>query len=231
MRFKGTYRILPELDVNTHDFPRDANDEIDDGYDDLYISCYYGNKIFMYGHDVNKRAILSAYIPSLGRGRNIKRVLDDKAIPYTDYLESDSEVCFNFKAKDIEEVAKLLKAKTAGADISPFSVKNLPKNKDVEIPSDEIERYREITSKVQKGDLLLIHKITSDFLSAVLQKRYTKYDKKFDYKRDMKKLMLARQIKEYIWTKEMWEEYLQYLDKEIQKYYNGGVKNSKRNAN
>ena len=76
MKYKGTYRILPELDVDTHDFPRDANGEIADGYDDLYISCYYGNKIFMYGHDVNKRAILSAYIPSLGRGRNIKKVLD-----------------------------------------------------------------------------------------------------------------------------------------------------------
>lgn len=222
MKYKGTYRILPELDVDTHDFPRDANGEIADGYDDLYISCYYGNKIFMYGHDMNKRAILSAYIPSLGRGRNIKKALDDKEIPYTDYIETDSEVCFNFKAKDIEEVAKLLKAKTAGADISPFSVKNLPKNKNVEIPSSEIERYREIMNKVQKNDLLLIHKITSDFLSAVLQKKYRKYDKKFDYKRDMKKLMLARQIKEYIWTKEMWEEYLKYLNKEIADFYKQG---------
>lgn len=221
MKYKGTYRILPELDVNTHDFPRDANGEIADGYDDLYISCYYGNKIFMYGHDVNKRAILSAYIPSLGRGRNIKKVLDDKEIPYTDYLETDSEVCFNFKAKHIEEVAKLLKAKTAGADISPFSVKNLPRDKSVEIPSDEIERYKEITNRVQKDDLLLIHKITSNFLCSILQKKYRKYDKKFDYKRDMKKLMLARQTKEYIWIKEMWEEYLMYLDKEITKYYKG----------
>ena len=221
MKYKGTYRILPELDIDTHDFPRDANGEIADGYDDLYISCYYGNKIFMYGHDTNKRAILSAYIPSLGRGRNIKKVLDDKEIPYTDYLETDSEVCFNFKAKDIEEIARLLKAKTAGADISPFSVKNLPKDKSVEIPSNEIERYKEITNKVQRDDLLLIHKITSDFLCSVLQKRYRKYDKEFDYKRDMKRFMLARQIKEYIWKKEMWEEYLKYLDKEITKHYKG----------
>ena len=206
MKYKGTYRILPELDVDTHDFPRDANGEIADGYDDLYISCYYGNKIFMYGHDVNKRAILSAYIPSLGRGRNIKKVLDEKEIPYTDYIETDSEVCFNFKAKHIEEFAKLLKAKTAGADISPF----------------EIKRYKEITNRVQKNDVLLIHKITSDFLSVVLQKKYRKYDKKFDYKRDMKRLMLARQIKEYIWTKEMWEEYLKYLNIEITDFYKQG---------
>lgn len=222
MKYKGTYRVKPELDVNTHDIPRDANGDIADGWDDLYIDCRYGNKIYMYGHDVNKRAILSAYIPSLGRGRNIKKVLDEKEIPYTDYIETDSEVCFNFKAKHIEELAKLLKAKTAGADISPFSVKNLPRDKSIEIPSDEIKRYKEITNRVQKNDLLLIHKITSDFLSVVLQKKYRKYDKKFDYKRDMKRLMLARQIKEYIWTKEMWEEYLKYLNKEITDFYKQG---------
>lgn len=219
MKFKGIYRVLPELDEFTHDIPRDMNGEIAEGYDDLYISCYYGNKIYMYGHDTNKRAILSAYIPSIGRGRNIKKVLDAKKIPYMNYIETDSEVCFNFRAKDIDDVATLLKAKTSGANISPFSIKNLPKNENVKIPSDEIERYRKIIENVKKGDLLLIHKITNTFLSSVLQKKYRKYDKNFNYKKDIKRLMLARQIKEYIWIKEMWEEYLKYLNKEITDFY------------
>ena len=57
------------------------------------------------------------------------------------------------------------------------------------------------------------------FLGSMLQKKYKKYDKSFDYKKDMKKNMLARQVKEYIYFKEMWEEYLTYLKKEIEKYY------------
>jgi hypothetical protein len=219
MKYKGTYRVLPELDEVTHDIPRDAKGDIAEGYDDLYIDCRNHNKIYMYGHDVNKRAILSAYIPSIGRGRNIKKALEEANVTYMNYMESDEEVLFNFKAKDIGIVADLLKAKTAGADISPFSVKNLPADKNAEIPLEENERYKKIASKVQKKDLLLIHKITTEFLNSVLQKKYKKYDKSFDYKTDMKKNMLARQVKEYIYLKEMWEEYLNYLSKEIDKFY------------
>lgn len=219
MKYKGTYRVKPELDVNTHDIPRDANGDIADGWDDLYIDCRYGNKIYMYGHDVNKRAILSAYIPSIGRGRNIRKALEKDNITYTDYIETGSEVIFNFKAKDISIIANLLKAKTAGADISPFSIKNLPMNKNVKIPLEENQRYKEIVSQVKRKDLLLIHRTTMSFLSSVLQKKYKKYDKSFDYTKDMKKNMLARQVKEYIYFKEMWEEYLTYLKKEIEKYY------------
>ena len=219
MKYKGTYRILPELDLETNDFPRDANGEIDKSYDDLYISCQQGNKIYAYGQDDNKKMLLIAYIPSVGRGRNIKKVLDKDKIFYSDYNESDIEVWFKFKAKDIEEVAKLLKVRTNGADISPFSKKNLPKTKLVEIPTDKIDEYKGITSVVLKNDLLIIHKITTAFLTDILEKKSKKNNKGFDYKTDMKKMMLSRQTKEYIWVKGFWEEYLKYLKKEIDKYY------------
>lgn len=221
MKYKGTYRVKPELDMNTHDIPRDANGDIADGWDDLYIDCRYGNKIYMYGHDVNKRAILTAYIPSIGRGRNIKKALDEANIHYDNYIETDEEVLFNFKSKDVSVIADLLKAKTAGADISPFSIKNLPTNKNVEIPLEEIERYKEIVSAVKQNDLLLIHKITNEFLDSKVQKKYKKYDKNFDIRKDIRKNMLARQVKEYIFLKEMWEEYLKYLATEIDKFYKG----------
>ena len=92
MKYKGTYRILPTLDKETNDFPRTANGEIDDTYDDLYISCQYGNKIFVWGHDTNGRVLLQAYIPSITRGRNIKKSLDGQNISYTNYFETDEEV-------------------------------------------------------------------------------------------------------------------------------------------
>jgi len=220
MKFKGTYRILPELDIETNDIPRDLNGEIADGYDDLYISCQQGNKIYTYGSEDNKKVVyLIAYVPSIGRGRNIKKALDEKKIEYTNYIETDAEVEFRFKAKDIEPVAKLMKAKTSGASISPFSSKNLPKS-DVEIPTDKIESYKVITSKVERGDLLIISRITTAFLVDILDKKSKETDKTFDYKTDMKKNCMARQSKEYIYHKGFWDEYLKYLNEEIEKYYN-----------
>ena len=218
MKYKGTYRILAELDQDTNDFPRDSSGNIDEDYDDLYISCQNGNKIKS-AYLENNRMLLSAYIPSLGRGRNIKKELDKEGIFYTDYEETDAEVLFLFKAKDIEPIAKLMKAKTSGANISPFSVKNLPKA-NIQIPTEEIERYKEITSVIQKGDLLFIHRVTTAFLTDILEKKSKKSSKDFNYKTDMKKLKLSRQAKEYIWIKNFWEEYLEYLKKEIDNFYN-----------
>lgn len=141
-------------------------------------------------------------------------------IPIIDYFENDSEVEFRFKSKYIDEVATLLKARTTGAGISPFSVKNLPKNKNIQIPTEYIEEYKAITSRVEKGDLLLIHRFTNEFLTTVLTKRCRRIDKKFDYKADMKKLCLCRQVKEYIYFKEMWSEYLAFLREKIDTHYN-----------
>ena len=137
------------------------------------------------------------------------------------HRENDEEVEFKFKAADIEIVAELMKAKTFGSSISPFSTKNLPKS-DVKIPTEEIARYKEITNVIPKTDLLFISRTTNEFLDNILQKglRKTTKDKKYDYKSDMKKLKMARQVKEFIWIKNFWEEYLDYLEKEITKIYN-----------
>ena len=220
MKYKGTYRVLPVLDEVYHDLPRDNSGNINHEEVELYIACQYGNKITEYGKDSSNRMVLRAYIPSIGRGRNIKKALDEKNIPYTNYLETDEEVEFRFKAKDIATIAELMKAKTGGADISPFSTKNLPKA-DVEIPTAEIERYKAVVADVQKGDLLIIHRITTDFLSSFLEKKYKKlHGKHFDVSVDMKKMMMSRMAKEYIWSKGMFEEYLDFLQKKIKEFYN-----------
>lgn len=217
LKYKSKYRLLPELDKETNDFLREIDGSIID--DDVHISCQYGNKIFVWGHDTNGRVLLQAYIPSLTRGRNIKKSLNEQNVPYTNYFETDEEVIFKFKPKDIEIVATLLKAKTSGASISPFSNKNLPKA-NVEIPSDQIEKYKAIIANVQKGDLLLISRLTDAFLSNILNKKYKKIvGRKFDVQSDMRKMKMSRIKKEYIFSKNMWDEYLSYLKKGIEKFY------------
>lgn len=214
LKYKGTYRVLPELCLDTGDFPRDYFGNIDEDYDDLYISCQHGNKIKSAHLDESRRMLLFAYIPSIGRGRNIKKAIDEQGIWYDDYEETDEEVTFFFKAKDIEPVAKLMKARTNGANISPFSDKNLPKNSDVKIPTELMDKYKTISSKVDRKDLLIIGRITKSFLADILAKKL-----KIDYRADMKKLHMSRQTKEYIYTKNMWSEYLKYLDEKIAEYY------------
>ena len=224
MKYKGTYRILPVLDLEYHDIPRDINGNILHEDVELYIPCQYGSRIGEWGHDTNGRMLLKAYIPSIGRGRNIKRAMDKEGIPYTNYEETDAEVEFRFKPKDIEPIAKLMKARTGGANISPFSTKNLPKS-NVEIPSEEIKRYKDIIAKVEKEDLLIIHNITTSFLENILQKTIRKSDKAFkNYIVDMRKLKMGRQPKEYIYTKNLWNEYLDYLQKKINKFYEDKIK-------
>ena len=220
LKYKGTYRLKVELDQNTNDFVRRDDGSLEDM--DVYIDCQHGCRIFCYGHINNTKPVwLWGYVPSIGRGRNIIKALKEKDIMLVDVRENDEEVEFKFKASDIEIVAELMKAKTSGAGISPFSTKNLPKS-DVKIPTDEIARYKEITSVIPKTDLLFISRTTNEFLDNILQKslRKTTKDKKYDYKSDIKKLKMARQVKEFIYVKNFWNEYLDYLEKEITKIYN-----------
>lgn len=219
MRYKGRYRLKCEIDQNTGDFPRREDGSIEDI--DVYVSCQHDNRIYCYGHINNTKPVwLLAYIPSIKRGRNILEALKEKDVELVDISENDKEVEFKFKAADIEIVAELMKAKTSGCNISPFSIKNLPKS-DVEIPTEEIARYKEITSVIPKTDLLLISRLTNEFLENVLQKdiRRTTQNKKYDYRSDIKKVKMARQVKEFIWTKNYWNKYLDYLEKEITKFY------------
>lgn len=220
LKYKGKYRILPVIDLETNDFPRDSNGNIEDDLE-IYITCQNGNRIEYYGLNESRRAILLAYIPSLGRGRNIKKALDKQGIDILYYDESDEEALFHFNAADIETVATLMKAKTSGANISPYSKKNLPKTK-IDIPEEDMAAYKDIVDKVDKSDKLLIHRITTEFFDNVLAKelRPKGTRKPYDYKTDMKKLKLARDSKGYIWTKELWNEYLEYLKKEIDSHYN-----------
>ena len=217
MKYKGTYRVLPELDMNTNDFPRDSDGNIESSCG-LYITCQGEAKIYDYGKD-GKYMQLCAYIPSRTRGRNIAKKLDGIGIKYSCYDETDEEVAFLFPSTEIDKVAKLLKAKTSGASISPFSKRNLPKST-VEIPSDEMARYKKITSRLNRGDTLVIKNINNSFMNDVLAKKLREKGKRkpFDFKSDQKALGLSRDTKGYIYIKGLWNEYLEYLTANIEEH-------------
>lgn len=218
MKYKGKYRVLPELDLSTNDFPRDSNGNIEDSCG-LYITCYNGAKIYDYGQDGHREMQLAAYIPSRIRGRNIKKEMDKQGIDYYNYDETDDESSFVFSSNDIDKVATLMKAKTSGAKTSPFSSKNLPKNT-VEIPEDKIALYKEITGRLQRNDVFIIKGINSSFMNEVLAKKLREKGKRklFDWRTDQKQMRLSRDIKGYIYSKGLWQEYIDYLDKRVNEY-------------
>ena len=217
--YKGKWRILSDIDTETNDFPVDCDGVRDE--DSVYISCRNGNKIWYWGLNDSRRAVLAAYIPSLGRGRNIKKAMKKDKIDFFNYDESADEVVFHFLATDVEYVANALGAKTSGASISPFSSRNLPKS-DIVIPLEKIEEYKSVTSSVGKSDMLLIKNLNERFMSDILEKSLKKKCKnnKFSCREDMKKLKMSRQFKEYVYHRGAWEDYIKYLDEEIKKHYN-----------
>lgn len=213
LKFKGTYRVLPEINLQTNDFPRSFDGSIEDI--DAYIPCYYDAKIMHYGHlPDNKNVWYRAYIPSLQRGRNIIKKLIDLKIEYRQYCENDYEVDFLFKGIDMEVVAKLLKAKTGGADIPTYSKRNLPKS-DLRIPEENIKEYKEITVDLEKSDLLIISQITNRFIYEILAKKY----RSIEIGKDIRKKCMSSQPKEYIFSLGEWGNYIKYLKTEINKFH------------
>ena len=227
MKYKGTYRLKPNLDQFTNDFPRTDDESIDPSYDDIYIKCANGSQIYHYGH-----SILVAYIPSIIRGHNVLKSLAkelslvDEDTEFRDYealysllesngtvfdiKENDSEIEFKFNAKNIEMVAKYLKPQTSGADIRPFSTRNLPKS-NYEIPCRDLALYKEITNSVPVERKFSISIITKDFMSKILSKDSV-YNT-ISMKSHMRQTMLKG--KEYIHKMGYWDKYLDYLRKNL----------------
>lgn len=214
MKYKGSYRLLPMIDQETNDFPRTPSGDVEEDIE-IYITCQHGSKIYAYGTDGHKEMQLAAYVPSLGRGRNIRKAMDKEKIEYYAYDETDEEVRFLFSSNDIEKVAKLLKAKISGANISPMSKRNLPKDNSVTIPDDDMAMYKNVTSSINSGNMAKLKSLNKSFMDNVLAKRLKKNPrarKPFDYKTDMRKMRMSRSVKEYIWSKGLWKEYIDYLN-------------------
>ena len=202
-KFKGIYRLKVPIDSHTNDYCRKLNGTYEDV--DMYIDCQFGNKVFHFGNST-----LQAYIPSIGRGHNILKNLEeiDKSLIF-DIEETDSEILFKFKYINSDSIIPLLKPKISGANISPFSLKNLPRNKDFKIPDDKLTQYKQIVSKIPPEKLLTIGKITNSFLQTLVTKKNTWENIKSDMR------LKCVKGKEYIYIIDKWDEYLKYLKDKI----------------
>lgn len=236
MKYRGKYRLKANIDMNTNDFPRNENGAIEDS--DVYIKCKKG-QIYHYGRSilvcycdsiVVGRNVLKSIAEEIGidsckyvseiesKNGEIKKSYDydtlyallEKDKTVFDIEETDSEVLWKFRDKDIEMMTKYMQAQTSGASMSPFSTRNLPKEK-YEINADDLALYREITDSVNKDDLLSIGIITKRFIFEIMSK--SKQYKKVNMKELMKKKMLKS--KEFIHSEGFWNEYLKFLKENI----------------
>lgn len=202
--YKGIYRIKTEYDILSNQFPRKLDGTLEDI--DCYINCYNNVRIFYFG-----RNTLQAYIPSLIRGHNIIKSINEnfgQDIIF-DIEETDSEVLFKFNTKYDNKIIPLLKPKTSGASISPFSSKNLPRNKDYKIPDEDFVKYKNIVSKIPREHILTITHTTNKYLKSLVTKKNTWEDIKAD--------MALKELKgkEYIHSIGKWDEYIQYLKENL----------------
>lgn len=192
------------INPDTNDFNRKLNGIYEDI--DVYIECKHGNKVFYYGN-----SILEAYIPSLQRGNNIIKAIQQinpNIILYTQ--KGDSEVIFRFKYSDSDQVIPLLKPRTSGASISPFSSKNLPKS-NYTIPESDLTEYKSVISDVPKNELLSICHTSNNFIKTLI----TKQNPIENIKADMK--LKGLKGKEYVHSIGQWDNYINYLRKELSK--------------
>lgn len=95
-KFKGIYRLKTPIDISTNQFPRDLDNTYSDF--DIYIDCSNGIQVSHFGHST-----LEAYIPSLGRGRNIVKAI------YSDFIKPIEESGYLTTAEKEDEKTGELK--------------------------------------------------------------------------------------------------------------------------
>lgn len=202
-KFKGIYRLKVPYDFKTKDYNRKLNGTLEDI--DIYIDCMNNVKIFYYGS-----SILQAYIPSFGRGHNVIKAINemDSSMIF-DIEETDSEVLFKFKYINSDKIIPLLKPKTSGSNISPFSSKNLPRNKEFKIPDEDLNLYKEIVSKIPQERILTITHSTNNFIKSLV----TKKNPIENIKADMK--LKGLKGKEYIYSIGAWDKYIKFLKENL----------------
>lgn len=145
------------------------------------------------------------------RGNNIIKAIQQinpNIILYTQ--KGDSEVIFRFKYSDSDQVIPLLKPRTSGASISPFSSKNLPKS-NYTIPESDLTEYKSVISDVPKNELLSICHTSNNFIKTLI----TKQNPIENIKADMK--LKGLKGKEYVHSIGQWDNYINYLRKELSK--------------
>ena len=153
--------------------------------------------------------MLQAYIPSIGRGNNIIKAINeiDPNLIFN-IRKTDAEVTFEFKFADSDKIIPLLKPRTSGAGISPYSAKNLCRSTYI-IPDEDLVTYKEIVAKLPRERFIELTHSTNSFLKSLVTKKLTWEQLRADMK------LKGLKGKEYIHSIGKWDKYIAYLNKNI----------------
>lgn len=154
-KYRGKYRVKAHYDLHTKDFIRDDEGNLDPDFGDFYLSGRSGIEV---KHGVGSE--LACYIPKLQLGNNILKsyydsVIGNRGDKSVDKIVGElknggyindvdilsTEIFFTFDADHLDALAPIIKLKTSGASISPFSTRNLPKAP-YTIPKADMDKYK-----------------------------------------------------------------------------------------
>ena len=212
LKYVGKYRVLCDYNldnptcINSKEFKEQCND--------LYIPCSKGViKHTFIGDDI----LACCFYGSIGKFRNVVKEFKQNNIECeSEEVGIDGLIYFN--AKDINRIAKIVKPRTSGKGISPFSLKNVPKEyrkakkKEFEVPDAELEKLKELTKNLTHVEKMQFsRRCGNEFLKILANK----HDKCKDYK-EFKKINCLNN-NQYIYHAGYWKDYIDYIEKEVNK--------------
>lgn len=216
-KYKGKYRVLPHYDIETNDFPRDEQGNIDKDFDDFYIpgrknvEILHGTQnvlgCYIVGNTLARNILANIYQKELNKEPPKKmdviaqQLIDEDII--VDITYYDGEIMFTFKAKHLDDWANIFKLKKTGASISPLSPKNLPKS-DYKIKQSDENDYNKLfdgCDKVQKMQ--------------VAKRATANITNKFTKKQRAEMRQLCMKPKQYIHYIGKWDKLLNEIRKEL----------------
>ena len=210
--YVGKYRVLPELDLDTNDVPRDERGCIDSTYDDLYIPCKRG-----YIKNTAEAPYLCWFSDTISVGKNVKKEFEERKIPIYKYDEFSSEVLIWFEDKYMSKVASIVKPKTNGKNIKPFSKRNLKQSKETvfyNIPKSDLDQYTDILKGLSKSEKMTFVRNSNKTFNRIVE---TIKGKSYNVKEEQIESRLS--YKEFIHSINLWKEYIEYLKDEYEKLY------------
>lgn len=111
LKYRGTYRVVHEVDRLTSKPTENS--------DDTFIYCSKGGQIWRKSSDI------LVFERENCHGKNILDKFKEVNVNITDSIIDNNMVQIWFNEEDIDKVAKIVQARTLGANINPKSKRNL----------------------------------------------------------------------------------------------------------